>query len=134
MPRYTFESPDGQRFTHRLSFADFKAIQAGEKKLLDDDDNELKLVFDPGAVGFVMKDGVSGGWPSKTAKERAYRQNRSGVMAKRERDNVFKPRLVPNYEGKEAHSWADVQDHVHTTDGAAAASTYNHLVAKEGSS
>lgn len=131
MPIYTFRRPDGQTFTKRLSFQDFHAIQAGDKVLMDDDDNELELVFNPGAVGFVLKDGESGGWPSKAAKENKYRRGHRKVMAKRERDHVFKSRLVPNYKGREAHNWADVQDHVRTEKGKAAASTYDRLVSQE---
>lgn len=131
MPTYTFRRPDGQTFTKRLSFKDFHAIQAGEKMLEDDDGNELPLVFNPGSVGFVLKDGESGGWPSKAASENKYRRERRKEMTKREKDHVFKSRLVPNYKGKEAHNWSDVQDHVRTEKGELAASTYDRLVSKE---
>lgn len=131
MPTYTFLRPDGQTFTKRLSFQDFHAIQAGKKMLEDADGTELPLVFNPGAVGFVLKDGESGGWPSKAVAENKYRREHREVMAKRERDHVFKSRLVPNYKGREAHNWSDVQDHVRTEKGKLAASTYDHLVSKE---
>ena len=133
MPTYTFRRPDGETFTKRLSFHDFQALQSGEKVLLDDDDNELELVFNPNSVGFVLKDGESGGWPSKAAAENKYRREHRKVMAKREKDHVFKSRLVPNYQGREAHNWADVKDHVRTEKGELAASTYDHLVSREGS-
>ena len=109
MPTYTFQRPDGTTFTKRLSFADYDAIVAGDKKLVDADDNELPLVFNPGEVGFVLKDGESGGWASKAMKENKYRAERAQVMAKRERDHVFKSRLVPNYQGQEASNWSDVR-------------------------
>ena len=131
MPTYTFRKPDGETFTKRLTFEQFEQIRDGEQMLVDDDDNELELVFSAGAVGFVFKDGVSGGWPSKVQKEKKVRTDRRVEMARREKDHVFKSKLVPNHAGREAHNWADVQDHVHTTDGALAASTYNHLVAAE---
>lgn len=98
-------------------------------KLVDAEDNELALVFDPGdSLGLVMKDGPSGGWASKSMKENKIREARRHEMARREKDHVFKSRLVPNYQGEEAHSWADVQDHVRTTKGVAAAKTYDRLV------
>lgn len=133
MPIYTFRRPDGQEFTKRLSFDAFRAIQAGEQMLVDDDDNELELVFNPGEVGFVLKDGESGGWTSKAMKENKYRKERRQVMTQRERDHVFKSKLVPNHQGKEAHNWADVRDHVRTTEGVAAAKTYDRLVTQESS-
>lgn len=132
MPTYTFRHPGtGDVFTKRLSFVDYEALKAGEKALLGEDDVELELVFNPGDVGFVLKDGVSGGWASKAMKENRYRKRHAEVMAKREKDHVFKSRLVPNYGGREANTWGDVQDHVRSKDGEYAASTYNHLVTKE---
>lgn len=129
MPIYTFQRPDGSRFAKRLSFSDYESIRSGESKLEDQDGNELPLVFDPGdGLGFVLKDGESGGWASKSMKENRIRAERRNEMARREKDHVFKSRLVPNYQGEEAHSWADVQDHVRTTKGLAAAKTYDRLV------
>lgn len=131
MPKYTFKAPDGTIFTTKLSFSEYDQVVSGEKKLVDDDGNTCELIFDPGNLGFVLKDGESGGWASKAMKENKYRAGRSQEMARREKDHVFKSRLVPNFQGQEAHSWADVKDHVHSTKGAVAASTYDHLVAQE---
>ena len=130
MPQYTFKRTDGTLLTRRLSFTDYEAIKAGTKQITDEGLN-LEIVFNPGSVGFVMKDGVSGGWASKTGKEKKYRASRNVQMARREKDHVFKTRLIPNYQGQEAHNWTDVQDHVRTTKGAVAASTYDPLVTKE---
>ncbi len=131
MPNYTFKNHDGKLFSKRLSMTDYEAIQAGEKALVDDDNNELKLVFNPGRVSFTLKDGESGGWPTRTSKERKFRRRRYKEMGRRMKDHAPKTRLVPNHGGQLADKWADVQDHVHTTSGAAAASTYDQLVAKE---
>jgi hypothetical protein len=131
MPVYTFECPDGTRFTHRLSIAEFKAIRDGEAVLLDEDDNDLRLVFDPGKISFTLKDGESGGWPSRTSKERAYRRQRYEEMGQRQRDHAPRTRLVPNHKGNIADKWADVQDYVRTTKGEAASISYDRLVAKE---
>jgi hypothetical protein len=132
MPTYTFRHPGtGAVLTKRLSFEDYEAVKSGEKCLLAEDDTELEIVFNPGTVGFVLKDGESGGWASKALKENQYRRERSAEMARREKDHVFKSRLVPNYKGKEAVKWADVQDHVRSEKGEASAQTYNHLVSQE---
>jgi hypothetical protein len=132
MPTYTFRNPvSGDVLTKRLSFKDYEAVKAGEKSLVAEDGTELEIVFDPGTVGFVLKDGVSGGWASKALKENQYRRERTAAMTRREKDHVFKSRLVPNYQGKEADKWADVQDHVRTVKGETSAQTYNHLVARE---
>lgn len=132
MPIYTFRRvEDGATITKRMSFAEYDAIVAGTQKAVDPEGKALEIVFNPGRVGFVLKDGVSGGWASKVNKERQYRQARSTTMARREKDHVFKTRLVPNYQGQEAETWADVKDHVRTTKGVEAASTYDSLVSKE---
>lgn len=131
MPIYTFRRSDGEILRQRMSIADYEAIKTGTKILLDEDDNELELLFDPGQVGFVLKDGISGGWMSKAHKENAYRKKRHAEMGRRQRDHAPRTRLVPNHGGKLADKWSDVRDHVHSTKGAAAASTYDRLVAEE---
>lgn len=131
MPTYTFEHPEGGFLTKRLSFADYEAIQAGTKEVVADDGAVLRLVFNPGDIGFTLKDGESGGWATKAMKENKYRKARSAQMAQRERDHVFKSRLVPNYQGREASSWKDVQAHVRDVSGQTAAQTYDRLVAQE---
>jgi hypothetical protein len=132
VPTYTFKrTTDGALFSKRLSFTEYESVKTGESSLVDDEGNALEIVFNPGTVGFVLKDGVSGGWMSKANKENKFRRERGSVMAQKEKDHVFKSRLVPNYQGQEAHSWADVQDHVRSTKGAEAASTYAPLVSKE---
>lgn len=131
MPIYTFRCPDGGILRQRMSIAAYEALKSGEKVLLNEDDEELKLLFDPGTVGFVLKDGISGGWSSKADKENKYRKRRYEEMGRRQRDHAPRTRLVPNHGGKLAGKWADVQDHVHTTKGAAAAATYDRLVTEE---
>ena len=131
MPNYTFQRPDGTYISKRLSFAEYDSLVAGEVKLVDENDQELTLVFNPGDVKFVLKDGESGGWASKALKENKYRVARRQTMAQRERDHVFKSRLVPNFGGKEASSWADVRDHVRSVKGVESASTYDRLVRAE---
>ncbi len=131
MPIYTFKRPDGEILRQRLSIADYEAIKSGEKSLLDSDDSELELVFDPGQVGFTLKDGVSGGWVSKANKENKYRKRHYAEMGRRQKDHAPRTRLVPNYQGKLADKWSDVQDYVHTTKGADAAATYDRLVTEK---
>lgn len=128
MPLYTFSTVDGQSVNRKLSFVDYEKVRAGDMQLTDDSGKPLTLSFDPSAVAFVMKDGESGGWATKALKESKYRQERSQKMAAKEKDHVFKSRLVPNHEGQEAGSWKDVQDHVRSTAGETAAKTYDSLV------
>lgn len=132
MPTYTFRNPEsGETLTKRLKFAEYEAVRSGEQKVKSEEGVTLELVFDPGAVGFVLKDGVSDGWATKAMRENKYRKGRSQQMAQREKDHVFKSRLVPNYNGQEASNWKEVQEHVRSTKGSASASTYDPLVAKE---
>lgn len=131
MPTYTFRSPSGQTFTKRLSFSEYDAIVAGEQSVVDEQGQQCELVFDPQRVGFVLKDGESGGWPSKAGRENKYRQGRGVEMKRRQRDHAPKTRLVPNYQGQEACSWKEVQEHVRGEKGEQSASTYDSLVRKE---
>jgi hypothetical protein len=130
MPTYTFERPDGTRVKRKLSFDEYDAVKSGEQTV-SDDKGQLTLVFDPQGVGFVLKDGPSGGWMSKAGKENDYRSRRQKVMTKRETDHVFKTKLIPNYQGEEASSWKDVREEVRSKSGNLVASTYDHHVEKE---
>lgn len=131
MPLYTFKTSDGAVVSKRLSFSQYEDCKAGTLAVTDKDGSSMELVFDPGKPAFVMKDGASGGWMTKVGKEAKYRSARAQTMSQRERDNVFKSTLIPNYGGQEAHSWADVQDHVRSVKGQSAASTYDPLVGKD---
>lgn len=133
MPTYTFKCAECvEPHLVRLSFADYEDVKAKDKLVIcEGHEKPMDIMFNPGQMGFVLKDGISGGWPSKAMKENKFRKYRRGVVAKREKDHVFKSRLIPNYQGKEAHSWRDVQDHVRTEMGVDSAKTYNRLVATE---
>jgi hypothetical protein len=132
MPTYTFRSPDGALSSRKLSFDDYDRVRSGAFQVVDSEGAALELVFDPGDVGFILKDGPSGGWMSKANKENGYRSQRSGTMARREKDHVFKTRLIPNYRGEEGSNWKEVREEVRRVAGDAKASTYDHHVSKEG--
>lgn len=131
MPTYTFKSPDGSLFQQRLSFEEYDKVKDGSLILRDPSGEVVELVFNPGNTSFVLKDGLSGGWASKVVKEKTYRSRRREVLAQKERDHVFKSQLIPNYNGQEAHNWAEVRDEARTQKGALAASTYDSLVKEE---
>lgn len=134
MPTYTFKAADGATTTRKLSFDEYELVKSGAFQVVNDEGKALELVFNPTGVGFVLKDGPSGGWMSKANKENGYRAGRSRTMARREKDHVFKTRLIPNYKGAEATSWRDVREEVSHQSGSAAASTYDHHVDEEASS
>jgi hypothetical protein len=131
MPTYTFRRPDGALSSRKLSFEEYELVRSGDFRVVDDEGTTLELVFNPGSVGFVLKDGPSGGWMSKANKENGYRKDRGAVMSARERNHVFKTKLIPNYQGQEASNWSEVRDEVRRVKGAAAASTYDQHVKSE---
>ena len=92
---------------------------------------KVEIVFNPGDVSFVLKDGESGGWAGKAIKENKLRARRREILAKKERDHVFKNKLLPNYQGMETGTWKETQAFVKSEVGAAAASTYEPLVRQE---
>jgi hypothetical protein len=115
----------------RLSFAQYDEVKAGTRKLPCACGAETEIQFSPGHIGFSFKDGESGGWASKAMKENAYRADRSQVMARRERDHVFKNKLVPNYQGEETGTWREAQNEALKEGGDLSASTYEPLVQQE---
>ncbi len=133
MPTYTFRRTDGATTKRKLSFEEYDLVHSGAFQVTDEAGAVLELVFNPAGVGFVMKDGPSGGWMTKANKENGYRSGRAVTMARREKDHVFKTRLIPNYKGAEASSWKEVREEARLHSGATAASTYDHYVSEESS-
>jgi hypothetical protein len=134
MPTYTFrEQTSGNLVKRRLSFADYDNFTSGSMELLGSDGKALEYVLDPGKTSFVMRDGSSGGWPSKALLEKKYRAARSSKMAAFEKDNTFKPKLIPNYKGAEAPTWKEAQDEARFQEGTSVAESYSHHVEKEAS-
>ena len=126
----------------RLSFSDYDAVKLGTKNLeCSTCHGAVNLVFSPGKVSFVLKDGESGGWVSKAMKENKYRSARQGVMERRQRDHAPNPKLVPNFAGEQTGTWADARQAAfdkaltETQDVSAAreaSATYDSLVKQEG--
>lgn len=133
MPTYTFKKPDGTLLQRRLRFAEYELIRSGDFRM-EEAGEPLELVFNPAGASFVLKDGPSGGWMSKANRENGYRSARGVEMARREKEHVFKSRLVPNYKGQEAESWREAREEARKESGLAAASTYDRHVRKETSS
>lgn len=133
MPTYPIECDEcGARYDERLSFKQYDEVKAGTSTLgCTTCGCAAKIGFKPGNVGFVMKDGESGSWASKAIKENKYRKDRREVLAKKEKDHVFKSNLQANYKGEETGSWREAQELARKENGQEAASSYDHLVKKE---
>lgn len=115
-----------------LSFVDFESVRLGVKTLeCSTCHGKVGIEFNPGDVSFVLHDGISGGFVSKAMKENKYRARHREVMAKRERENVFKTKLIPNYKGEETGTWREAQNEASKESGAVGAQTYNSLVKNE---
>ena len=130
MPTYKIDCLEcGTSKDRRLSYADYDAVQAGEKTLTCSNCGlEAKIGFAPGNLGFILKEGESGGWVTKSIKENAYRKKRREEVAKKEKDHVFKASLQPNYKGEETGTWREAQELARKEKGDASASTYDPLV------
>lgn len=135
MPMYTFCcSRCNITREQKLTFSEYDQVRAGTTTMhCSNCEGPEEIVFNPGSLQFGLKEGSSGGWASKSIKENKYRSKRQVEMARREKDHVHKPQLVPNYQGEEAGNWRDIQDHVRSKHGQAAASTYDRLVQQESS-
>jgi hypothetical protein len=127
----------------RLSFTDYDALTLGTKTLqCSGCEKKVSLVFNPGDVKFVLKDGESGGWASKAVKENAYRAKRHKHMGKVQDAHAPKTRLLPNFAGDQTDTWKEARAmafdtaYQETKDLSAAkeaSSTYDSLVTTEGS-
>jgi len=149
MPLYTVQCEVcGETGRQKLSFAEYDEIKAGQHTLTCPIcEGWAEIVFDPGNVNFVLKDGESGGWVSKANKENAYREKHGRVMDRRMADHAPKTTLQPNYKGGLTGTWKTAKeaayDHAYDTvkqeHGAqiaqqaaqASASTYDPLIKKE---
>lgn len=143
MPLYETRCQDCQTVASRkLSFQVYESVTEGRSRLsCMGCGGQLDLVFSPGDVRFVLKDGESGGWISKAMKENKYRAARQGVMERRQRDHAPNPKLVPNFAGETLGSWSEARQAAYdkayqeTKDVSAAreaSSTYDPLVKQEG--
>lgn len=99
--------------TTRLTFAEYDEVKAGKAAIDCGDEScegQVEIVFNPGDVAFVLKDGESGGWVSKAGKENAYREKHNKVVSRRQRDHAPRTQLQPNYNGQLTGSWKGAKD------------------------
>lgn len=122
----------GNETQKRLTFVEYDRVKSGGFVLdCPSCASPAEIAFDPGRVSFVLKEGESGGWASKSLKENAYRAKRRDEMTRREKNHVFKPSLQANYNGMETGSWREAQEVARKEKGVDAAASYDSLVAKE---
>jgi len=133
MPTYQIECYEcGMITDQRLTFYEYDRVKSGQSTIQCKNCGlSAQIGFSPGTLGFVMKEGESGGWASKSLKENAYRKKRRLEMARREKDHVFKSTLQPNFDGVETGSWREAQELARKEKGEGSASTYEPLVKKE---
>jgi len=111
MPVYNTECKDCQKAQDRkLTFKQYDLVSKGQLRLDCDCGGQAQIVFNPSNVGFVLKDGESGGWVSKGAKENAYRASRSREMKRRQKEHVKPKELQPNFQGQTTSSWEEAKD------------------------
>lgn len=112
MPLYSTRCEScGESASIRLSFVNYESVKLGVKTLeCASCHGKVGLSFNPGNVSFVLKDGESGGFQSKALKENTWRAKHRVEMARRERDHVFKTKLIPNFAGQETENWREAQE------------------------
>jgi hypothetical protein len=132
MPAYDIECLEcGSTYEQRLSFTEYDAVKAGKPLPCRKCGLEAKISFNPGQLGFILREGESGGWASKSIKENAHRMKRRERVGQKEKDHVFKSTLQPNFKGTETGTWREAQELARTEYGHETASTYEPLVTKE---
>jgi hypothetical protein len=132
MPSYTYSCSDCKKaFDLLQTFTQHEEAKSGLSSVLCECGGCCSPIFNPGSLGASFKEGETGGWASKGAKERRNRELRWAHLGRKQKDHVKPTDLIPNYDGQVHDRWSDIQDHVQSTQGAAAAATYNPFVAKE---
>jgi hypothetical protein len=133
MPTYVVECHEcGTTRDQRLSYSEYDSIKSGKKEIpCSNCGLPAQIGFSPGNLGFILKEGESGGWATKSIKENAYRKKRREEVGRRERDHVFKASLQPNFDGVETGTWKEAQELARKEKGDASASTYTPLVNKQ---
>src|SRR5574343_1156460 len=64
------------------------------------------LYFDPSQTNISFKGDV---WADKNYRELDYREKRSSMLSKKQKDSHWVPSLQPNVDGEEVDSWEDAQ-------------------------
>lgn len=94
--------------------------------------SSIVVMFAPSAMNFTLRDGPSGGWASRAIKEKQYREKRREMLAKKEKDHVYTPSLIPNFNGEQTESWREAKEIARVELGTSAAESYNDLVQSKG--
>ena len=112
MPQYTIKCEVFQEMgAQKLTFSEYDEVKAGTRELTCPLCGGWgSLVFDPGNVAFVLKDGESGGWISKAGKENTFRAKHNRIVAKRQRDHAPRTTLQPNFGGAMTGDWKTARD------------------------
>lgn len=128
MPQYTVKCEVCEKTgVQRLTFSEYDEVLAGTRELTCSACGGWgSLVFDPGNVAFVLKDGESGGWVSKAGKENTFRARHNRVMDKRQRDHAPRTTLQPNFGGALTGDWKTAQEAAYET-------TYENVRQEHGS-
>jgi hypothetical protein len=117
MPLYTVQCQVcSKRSTQKLTFAEYKLVKDGKQDVTCPVcGGWASIVFDPGNVNFVLKDGQSGGWISKAGKENAFRQKHNVVVTRRQRDHAPRTTLQPNFGGLLTGTWKTAKEAAYET-------------------
>ncbi len=112
MPLYTTQCKVcEQQGTQRLTFAEYDEIKASNRDVTCSHcGGWATLVFDPGNVSFVLKDGPSGGFVSKAGKENTFRRKHNVEVDRRQRNHAPRTTLQPNFGGGLTGNWKTAKD------------------------
>lgn len=89
--------------------------------------------FNPAGVDFILKDGPSGGWPSKGNRVQQSMTKRSQAAAKRQKERYghIKTDAIPNINGIERDSWEACRSEAVRELGPEKAKSFDFKVAEE---
>jgi hypothetical protein len=112
MPLYTVQCQVCEKQgTQKLTFAEYDEVKAQKRDVsCPHCGGWANIVFDPGNVNFVLKDGESGGWISKAGRENTFRRRHNVEVSRRQRDHAPRTTLQPNFQGGLTGTWKTAQE------------------------
>lgn len=117
MPLYTVHCKVCEKEgVQKLTFSEYDEVKDGKRDVsCPSCGGWAAIVFDPGNVNFVLKDGESGGWVSKASKENSFRARHGKEMARRQRDHAPRTTLQPNFQGGLTGDWKTAKEAAYDT-------------------
>lgn len=90
----------------KIKPSEFKTLKTDGVPCTVCSESRAYLYFDPAQTNISFKGDV---WSDKNHRELDYREKRSNMLSKKQKDSHWVPSLQPNVDGELVDSWEDAQ-------------------------